>query len=328
MQTFRILTPALAGIAGWILTTHGQTAFPENFAEDPASTGWRAVGDSTLFQWNEGNENLEVIWNSSTNNSYFLRPLGTILTKHDDFGFAFDLQLQNIAIGTTAGKPFTFQLAVGFIDLDAATRTNFFRGTGMDSPNLVEFDYFPDSGFGATVSPTVISSNMQFATSFNSPLELTTNDWFHVALAYTASNQTLTTVMTRNADNFGPIQSVILGPNFTDFRVDSFAVSSYSDAGQDPQYAGSILAHGVIDNLVVATPGPPVSNLRGNLVNGVWQLEFISRTNWSYALERTENWQSWLPASPNTPGVDGTMVLVDTNASVPKAFYRVRAEIP
>jgi hypothetical protein len=37
----------------------------------------------------------------------------------------------------------------------------------------------------------------------------------------------------------------LLNTNFADFRLGSISVSSYSDAGQDPQYAGSVLAHGI-----------------------------------------------------------------------------------
>ena len=50
------------------------------------------------------------------------------------------------------------------------------RGTGVNAingaRNALEFDYFPDSGFGATISPTILSSNNQFVTEFAFPLEL------------------------------------------------------------------------------------------------------------------------------------------------------------
>jgi hypothetical protein len=300
----------------------------EDFTANPVTRSWQAFGDSSLYHWNSTNQNLEVVWDSSRPNSYFALPLNTVLSRSDDFGFVFDLQLNDIAIGTVPGKPFEFQLAIGFINLAEATATNFLRGTGTDSPDLAEFDYFPDSGFGATVSPAIISSNVQFATSFNSPLELTPHDRFRVAMSYTASNQTLVTAITRNGAAFGPIQDVVLDTNFTDFRVDHFALSSYSDAGQDTQIAGSILAHGVVDNVVVTVPDPAVPDLAGTITNGAWQIAFTARTNWLYTLERTENFRLWTAVSPATPGVNQRLTLADTSAIAANVFYRVRASRP
>ena len=307
---------------------NGTVTFQEDFAANPATRHWRAFGDSSLFNWNSTSQNLEITWDSSHPNSYFSWPLNTVLSRGDDFSFVFDLRLSDIAVGTSPGKPFTFELAIGFINLAEATATNFLRGTGTDSPDLAEFDYFPDSGFGATVSPTIISSNVQFATSFNSPLELTTNNWFHVVMSYTASNQTLMSAMTTNGMAFGPITNVILDTNFTDFRADHFAISSYSDAGQDPQFAGSILAHGAVDNVVITVPDPAVADLSGAIANGAWQIEFTARTNWLYTLERTEDFRLWSAVSPVTPGVNRRLTLVDTNALAANAYYRVRAERP
>jgi hypothetical protein len=307
---------------------NGAVTFQEDFAANPIARSWRAYGDGSLFNWNSTNQNLEVTWDSSHPNSYFARPLNTVLSRGDDFSFAFDLRLSDLAVGTTPGKPSTFELAIGFINLAEANATNFLRGTGTNSPDLAEFDYFPDSGFGATVSPTIISSNVQFASSFNSPLPLTTGDWFHVAMSYTASNQTLVTVMTRNGLAFGPVQDVTLGSAFTDFRADHFALSSYSDAGQDPQYAGSIFAHGVVDNIVLTVPDPAIPPVAVAGARDAWHVDFLARSGWLYSLERTEDFQSWSAVSQLTPGVNGRLSLADTNAMAANAFYRVRALRP
>ena len=58
----------------------------------------------------------------------------------------------------------------------------------------------------------MISSNNQFAVGFNFPLALTPGDAFGVKMTYTASNQTLATVMTQNGQPFGPIKDVALEP--------------------------------------------------------------------------------------------------------------------
>ena len=83
-----------------------------------------------------------VTWDSSQPNSYFYHPLGTILTRNDDFSLEFDLQLND-----AEASGYGFELAIGFLNLAEATSTNFNRSTGANSPDLVEFTYFPDAGY-------------------------------------------------------------------------------------------------------------------------------------------------------------------------------------
>src|SRR5262245_12711429 len=300
--------------------------FQEDFTRDPLAEGWRRVGDPSLFVWNATNQNLRVTWDSSKSNSYFCRPLGTILSGNDDFSLGFTLRLTDIAVGVSTNKPDTFQVALGFINLAAASRSGFLRGTGTDSPNIVEFDYFPDSGFGATVAPTIISSNNVFNDGgFTFPLELKTTELYHVAMNYAASNRTLRTSMTRNGAPFGPINDATLGTNFTDFRVDHIAVCSYSDA----QFAGSILAHGIVDDITVTMPEFPVTKVAGGFEGGLWRVELSSQINWLYTLQRTMDWVSWTNVSPVTPGTGSALILQETNsASASSVFYRVKAEKP
>jgi hypothetical protein len=106
------------------------------------------------------------------------------------------------------------------------------------------------------------------------------------------------------------------------------AVCSYSDAGQDPQFAGSILAHGIVDNFVVTVPPLPVTSIAGNFNNAVWQVNFLSRSNWVYTLERTADFQTWVAVSPTANGNGTNLALQDTNAPSSKAFYRVKARRP
>ncbi len=314
--------------------------FSENFASDPRARGWKVFGDTNLFRWNVMNQNLEMTWDSSRTNSYFHRPLGTIVSTGDNFSIAFDLRVSDIAIGTSSNKPYTFQLALGFLNYSSATNSNYFRGTGQSSTygvrNTVEFDYFPDSGFGATFAPTMIASNPIVAFSDNHPLVLTTNDLFHIAMSYTASNRTLRTVATRNGAPFGkpPLNALddlalSATPAFKDFRVDSLAVINWSDLVQagSPQYWGSILAHGTVDNFVVTVPDPPVSNFTGTKSNATWRATFGTQVNWFYALERSADFATWSVTSPTNSGTGGTLVLQDTNAAA-SAFYRVKAMKP
>ena len=263
-----------------------------------------------------------------------------MLANTDDFSLAFDLRVSDMTIGTTPGKLFTFEIAAGLVDYHSATNGNFFRGSGNNATyhprNLVEFDYFPDSGYGATFSPTVGLTNppvpdytQPLIFSDNHPLELTPGDVFRITMTHTASNRTLRTVVTRNGLPFGlppdnTIKDLVLSNNM-DFRVDSFAVCSYSDG----HAGGSILAHGTVDNVVMTTPDPPVTSIAGHFNGSAWEVQFHSRTNWAYCLERATNWASWNCVSASAPGTGLPLSLRETNATVPcPAFYRVRADRP
>jgi hypothetical protein len=309
----------------------------EDFSTDPASHGWKKVGDASLFEWNPTNYCEQITWDSSRSNSYFALPLGTVLGKEDDFSLAFDLRLSDFVAGVDPQKPNPFQLAVAFINLSEASGPAFVRGTGADSPDLTEFSFFPDPGgawiYGPSLTTEMVDSigadpGADWAYGF-AGLSLTTDDLFRIAMTYTAANLTLHTQITRNTNEvFATFDAVISNTNFTDFRLNAVAVCSYSDAGQDPQFAGSILAHGIVDNFVVTVPPLPVTSIAGNFNNAVWQVNFLSRSNWVYTLERTADFQTWVAVSPTANGNGTNLALQDTNAPSSKAFYRVKARRP
>jgi hypothetical protein len=237
-----------------------------------------------------------------------------------------DLRLSDIAIGTTAGKPFTFEIAIGLIHTAIATNGNYFRGYGY-FPDIVEFDYFPNdiNDYGATISTLMISSQTNYSNGgFTDPLELETNTLYHVMMVYTAANQTLHTTMAADGAPFGPIQDAYLGSWFDDFQVDAVSINSYSDDGQDPDYAGSILVQGTVDNFTFASPLPV------GMVNTIaaGEVQFASDTNWLYTLQRTTDFQSWTNVVLLTTGNATNLFLQDTNPPANKAFYRVSAQRP
>ncbi len=315
-------------IVGLLGVWSGNAAvFTEDFASPPAERGWRTFGDRSLFSWNSTNQTLEVTWDSARPNSYCFRSLGTILGKSHDFTIQFDLRLLSIQPGVNSAKPSTFEIAVGLLRLASASDAAFSRGSGRDSPNLVEWDYFPAADIiEATVSPAIVSSNNQFIPGFSFPLEMPANELFRVALAYTASNQTLVTTMTRNGASFGPIQTVRLPADFTDFRVDAFSISSYNDAGDA---FGSILARGAIDNVVVTTPAPPVGSLAIRVTSGLARVQFAGRTNWSYTLQRGADLTNFVSLQTVVSPASTNIVLEDAFvAAVTNRFYRVRADRP
>lgn len=331
------LKPCIALLMAAVLS--GRAAvIEEQFATDPFARGWRIFGDSSLFQWNPPAQNISVTWDSSRTNSYCHLPLGTILSQADDFSFSFDLRLSDIRLGNSAGKTNEFQIAIGLIHLASAMRTNHYVGAGVSAAygirNVVELDYFPDAGFGETLSSVVVSTNNRIYPTHNFPLRMTEGDTFRITLAYTAADQILRTAATKNGAPFGLPPNHRLGElplsGKNDFRVDAFAIISYSDAIQagPPQYHGSILAHGTIDNIRLIIPPPAVSELRLALTNSVWQTSFLSRGNWDYTLERSRSCAAWEAASPTIRGNGATLRLQDTEPPGENAFYRIRAERP
>jgi hypothetical protein len=325
----RLFLPALAGVS--LLYSSSGATLTEDFSSNPFSKGWKVSGDTNLFQWNATNHNLSVTWDSAKPNSYFYHPLGTVLARDNDFSLAFDLRVDDIGAGPDTNKLSSFPVSVGFLNLDAATATNFIRGTGADSPDLVEFAYFWDSGFGATSWPILVDTNSTFnydSSSDYALLALSPGDTYHIAMTYHATNQTLVSTITNQTTLSGVFLTQQLTTNFTDFRLGSVSINSYSEAGQDPQYAGSVLAHGVIDNVVATFPAPPLQPLSQTYTQGTWKIQFSSATNWSYTLEHTADFQTWAAASVAVPGTGAAILLSDTNAPNSAAFYRVRATRP
>ena len=329
-QHMKKLLFVLPALAGWLaLPVARATVITEDFTNDPSQAGWQIFGDTSLFQWDPANHNLEVTWDSSQPNSYFYHRLGTILTRDDDFSVAFDLQLNDVEAGG-----YGFELAAGLLNLAEATSTNFNRssGEGGNSPDLVELTYFPDVGYGPTLWPVFIDTNSDFNYNGASDYAIfapAPGDWYHIVMTYTASNETMVTTMTNFEQTAGvtiidPLNLTNADYPFTDFRVDTISINSYRDDG----LGDSIYAQGVLDNFVVTLPPPPIQNLTGAFSNGVWQVQFSSRSNWLYTLQRAVDFRSWTNVLPTVPGNATNLFLQDANPPPDKAFYRVYAQRP
>jgi hypothetical protein len=315
----------------------------QNFAADPLQNGWQEFGNTNLFHWNSINQNLEVTWDSRQNNSFFYIPLGTSLTRNDDFTIDFDLLINDIVSGIEPGKTGGLEIGFGFFNFATATNTSYMRGSFGSAPNLVELDYFPKGSFefggqtfeiAATTTPTFISTNsFDYAPTIFAPyiMELPTNRVVHIEMNFTSSNQTLVTLLTTNGATFFQPPDVVLTDTNTsgftasdDYRVDAFSINSYSSAGDD---FDSVFGHGIVDNVVISYP-LPIENFSGSFSNSFWQASFSSRSNWLYTLERTTEFSSWIAVSPSAPGNGAVLVLQDSSRLPQNAFYRVRAARP
>jgi len=297
------------------------TVLSENFSSDPALDGWRISGNTNLAQWDSTNHTLQFTWDSGQTNTYFYHPLGTVLDRDDDFSVAFDLFLKDIGPGPDPDKSFSFDITIGLLNFSDATRPGFLRGTGYSSPDLCEFDYFFDSGYGATVWPLIVDTNSTF--NYNSSDDyavsaLDTNTWYHVLMNYTASNHTMVTMVSSATTNFSITDPV--AASIGDFRLDTISVSSFND---DQGYGSSVLAHGAVANIALTLPPPAVTSFQGGLSDGTWSAQFISRTNWTYTLQRSTDLQTWSDAG-TTNGNGGTIQFED-NANGTTQFYRVEA---
>jgi len=321
MKKILFVLPVLAGM--FVFSVAHGTVITEDFSTNPLQNGWNIFGNTDLFQWNSTNQNLDVTWDSSQSNSYFYHSLGTVLAMDDNFSVAFDLQLHDVnATGS-------FELAVGLLNFADATNTDFSRPLAT-TPNLFEFDYFPDGGYGPSLDATLSDTNVSPTNTSDfyfayDDLPLAIGVTYHVMLTHVAGEPTISGEVLTNGQIYTALPNVYAGP-ITDFRLDSLSVSSYSAA--DDVYGDSLLAHGTVDNFLVTLPPPPIQDLTGGLSNGFWQVQFISQTNWLYTLQRTADLQAWTSVSPATAGNATNLILPDPNPPSGQSFYRIRADRP
>jgi hypothetical protein len=289
----------------------------EKFTTDPALDGWQVFGATNLFQWDSVNQNLAVTWDSSKPNSYFYHPLGAVFSKTNDFLITFDIRM------TDAVVTGFFELGIGLCNFADATNSSFARGTGTDSPNLAEFNFFPDAGdgFGATISSTVGDTNAALG-FYEDFVGLDPGVTYHVLLIHRAGEVFMSGTVFTNGQIYSKLPFRFSFAALTDFRLDTLAISSYTSTN-DP-YGDSLLAHGTVDNLAAASPLPI------GLVNTIaaGQIQFISDTNWLYTLEQSADFKTWLAAAPVSIGNGTNLVLQATNPPADKSFYRVRADLP
>ena len=107
----------------------------EDFSSDPLANGGVVYGDESLFKWDAAAGSLAVTWDSEQLNSLFHRPLGLTLTEADAFAFAFDITLDTVKAGHRDGQPYTFEVALGLLNIGSGKAEVFSRVTGTNSPN-------------------------------------------------------------------------------------------------------------------------------------------------------------------------------------------------
>ena len=287
----------------------------EEFTAGPADSAWRSFGAGHLYSWDSGHVNLS--WDTDQPNSAFYRPLGVTLNKSNDFSAEFTLEV--LSIEAQAQPGYAFEIAVGFFNYASFTNATFRRGTGRHSPNLLEWDYFPDTGLGATVSLAVASTNSSFVATFDFPLEVSPGT-YKVGLSYSAEQGTFTATMLRNGVTFGPLKTLQLPSSFSDLAVDSFGILNHFDASP----AGRITARAKLERVVLNLQAAAALQLTGRFRDGTWEVSFMSRRAVTYQLERTTDLRNWLLVGEAIGGTGDELILRDHTPPPIRAFYRVR----
>src|ERR1041385_879980 len=147
----------------------------------------------------------------------------------------------------------------------------------------------------------------------------------HIELAFVATNQRASVTITTNGVLVGPVASAQLSTNFTAFNLDTFALASYSDAGQGPFMPGSVLAHGIVENIVLKTPPSPVQDFMGAFENGLWSVSFLSLPGWSYSLETSDDLRQWSIGSNRIPGTGAQLKISPPGSPAGARFFRLNA---
>ena len=291
----------------------------EDFSVDPLASSWVVHGDESLFEWNAEAGVLAVTWDSEKPNSSFYRPLGLVVTEADAFAFTFEIALDEVKAGHLDGQPYTFEVAVGLVDIESAKADELSRGTGSDSPNLVEWNYFPDTGFGATVSPVITSGKSQFAAGFTFPAALAAGGKYSVRMEYDPGERTLKTFMLENSKAWKEIQSVKLQDDFSGFAVDAFSISSYTAKGTE----SSLFATGTVDNLAIAVDRSQPRIVGARLIDGQWRARTFGFAAADYLLERSADLHDWQPVGNGVLSDGFYFRLIDEEPPDGGGFYRL-----
>jgi hypothetical protein len=300
--------------------------FTENFTNNPAQNGWQMFGDTNLFTWDSTNDAMDVTWDSTQPNSYFYRPLGTTLTIADCFTVSFNIQLNDISYETYPFYP--MNLALGLFNYNEATNSGFSRPDGT-TPDIFEFDYFPDNGLGQQNLSAVLADDTISATNDSDfyfiydVLPMQPGVDYQVTLTHASGAADLSAVVYTNGAVYTMMPMAFSAP-ILGFNLDTLSISSYEE---DATYPDNLLAHGTVGNFVVTLP-PVVRNLACTYSNGVAQVQCGTYTGYNYTLERSADLTTWTPIPPATIGSGNIITLSDSSPPSSYAFYRVRARVP
>jgi len=313
---------SLLAIAGlFVINTVHATLVRESFATNPALDGWQVFGDTNLFHWDATNQVLDVTWDSTQTNSFFYLPLGKTYTQADGFYLRFDLQL-NDATNFNWGM----ELAIGLLHYVDATSSGFSRADFV-SPNVCEFDYFPQFKdpssshvYADSVEASMIDDTGNDLFQASDIVTLSPGVTYRVELIHQPGTKTISCDLSTNGQVISTLPALTTYGDFDDFQLDMLSITSYQDDG----FQDSILAHGSVGNLAFASP-LPIGLIQAPAAA---QVQFASDTNWVYTVEASPDLVNWAAAAPGVFGNGTNLLLQATNPPTGAEFYRVRADLP
>lgn len=314
-------------VTGFKYSSAKANTWTEDFSVSPDARGWTAYGDASLFRWRPNPGELQVTWDTSHHQSFFVHPLGCILTTQDDFDLSLDLRLDLIQPGLRPNRPGAMQISLGWLNLSNALAGNYPRAGGRGQ-ELLEWDWFPSGfipGYGdvePTLSPIAFDDRGQVSASFTFPFDLVTNIPYRLHLAYAATNRQMSVALDVAGLPGPPIYALSLDDSFGTFHLDAFAVMIWNELASP---FDSLVAVGAIDNLVFTYPPSPIDQI--SWVGGSpSQVQFLSHIGWTYTLQATDNLMNWVSVTDPIPGTGKLLVLADTRSGLlPHQFYRVSA---
>lgn len=221
-----------------------------------ANSAWKFEGDDSLFSITESNHGLLFQWNTEKPNSGIYFPLGFILDERSRFKASVHFRLRSLNLDFVPGSFYGFQLALGFIDSRQVFKENYRRGTGVNSPDLYEWNYFPDTGFGATISPTIVDSESKFFPTFNFPIEVPLGEVVEVTLEYVGDERAMYSTLKVGKSEVQAMEAVRLpvDGSFSGNEIDAFSITSYRDFDE----MGRLVADGeILDVSIWWTPTLP-----------------------------------------------------------------------
>jgi len=225
---------ALFGVIGTDISLANEDSYKFTINQNPTSevlSPWKFFGNTELIQPPQSSEKSVIFnWNTESANSALFIPIGYKINQQSDFKISTVFELTSLNIEFTPGSFYGFEIAFGLFDSSQVLKDTYIRGSGVDSPDLVEWDYFPDTGFGGTISPTIVDQDSDFFPTFNFPIELPIGKDIRVDLVFDSSDMILKSSLEFN-ESVIEMEPVKLSDQdtFDGFDLDSAGFVSYKD---------------------------------------------------------------------------------------------------
>ena len=313
-------------VVGSLPRAAGHAALVHRFDQDPAELGWQLFGSPSLFSWDASLESLSVRWDSSQGNSYWYHPLERPVTTANSFQFEVEFLMEQIALDDS--WPGTFQIAMGLTRWADAVRPEFQRAVATSPRNLIEWNYFPAWGpFLPTLAAVVVLQDGTWRVNHDNLLELPTGSWCRLQLDFDAPTRVLRAQLFVEGVAYGVAQVVQLRDSDPSFLLDTVAISSYSDAGQEAPYFGRILANGWVRAIRFEVSPPPIAQLQIHpLATGEFLLRFQAQPGWRYQVESTSQLGQWTHVTQEVSMVSNPEILsiqIERDAATADGAFRL-----